>query len=127
MTTTLDPTETTRPTAATPSGPSSAPPSSTASVAAARERSAQIEARLATDPSGFRVLTGDRPTGPLHLGHYLGTLRERVRLQDAGVETFVVVADYQRRGRGRRTHTWSSPAGKDLLFSMILRQPIPVL
>jgi tryptophanyl-tRNA synthetase len=46
-------------------------------------------------PQRYRVLTGDRPTGPLHLGHYLGTLRERVRLQDAGVETFVVVADYQ--------------------------------
>ena len=95
MTTTLDPTETTRPTAATPSGPSSAPPSSTASVAAARERSAQIEARLATDPSGFRVLTGDRPTGALHLGHYLGTLANRVRLQDDGVEVVLVVADYQ--------------------------------
>jgi tryptophanyl-tRNA synthetase len=47
------------------------------------------------NPARYRVLTGDRPTGPLHLGHYLGTLRERVRLQDAGVETFVVVADYQ--------------------------------
>jgi tryptophanyl-tRNA synthetase len=46
-------------------------------------------------PERYRVLTGDRPTGALHLGHYLGTLRERVRLQDAGVETFVVVADYQ--------------------------------
>ncbi|MGN6612285.1 MAG: tryptophan--tRNA ligase [Angustibacter sp.] len=46
-------------------------------------------------PHRYRVLTGDRPTGSLHLGHYLGTLRERVRLQDAGVETFVVIADYQ--------------------------------
>ncbi|MBN0042091.1 tryptophan--tRNA ligase [Cellulosimicrobium cellulans] len=100
MTTTLDPTGTIRPTAAVPaSGSSSAPsttlPSSTASVAAARERSAQIEARLATDPSGFRVLTGDRPTGALHLGHYLGTLANRVRLQDDGVEVVLVVADYQ--------------------------------
>ena len=43
----------------------------------------------------YRILTGDRPTGPLHLGHYFGTLRERVRLQDAGVQTFVLVADYQ--------------------------------
>jgi tryptophanyl-tRNA synthetase len=41
------------------------------------------------------VLTGDRPTGPLHLGHYFGTLANRVRLQRAGVEVFVVVADYQ--------------------------------
>ncbi|MCI0451318.1 MAG: biotin--[acetyl-CoA-carboxylase] ligase [Candidatus Latescibacteria bacterium] len=36
-------------------------------------------------------------------------------------EGTVVVADYQRRGRGRRAHAWSSPAGKDLLFSLILR------
>ncbi|UKJ63837.1 tryptophan--tRNA ligase [Cellulosimicrobium cellulans] len=96
MTATLAPTETTHPSATAPSaGSSSVPPSSTASVAAARERSAQIEARLATDPSGFRVLTGDRPTGALHLGHYLGTLANRVRLQDDGVEVVLVVADYQ--------------------------------
>ncbi|MFD0691474.1 tryptophan--tRNA ligase [Actinomadura fibrosa] len=40
-------------------------------------------------------MTGDRPTGPLHLGHYFGTLANRVRLQRAGVEVFVLVADYQ--------------------------------
>ncbi len=42
-----------------------------------------------------RVLTGDRPTGPLHLGHYFGTLANRVRLQREGHELFLVVADYQ--------------------------------
>lgn len=42
-----------------------------------------------------RVLTGDRPTGALHLGHYFGTLANRVRLQDEGHELFVVIADYQ--------------------------------
>jgi tryptophanyl-tRNA synthetase len=42
-----------------------------------------------------RILTGDRPTGALHLGHYFGTLRNRVRLQDLGAEVFVLVADYQ--------------------------------
>ncbi|NUU25403.1 MAG: tryptophan--tRNA ligase [Streptomycetaceae bacterium] len=47
------------------------------------------------DPSAHRVLTGDRPTGRLHLGHYFGTLHNRVRLQDLGVETFLVIADYQ--------------------------------
>ncbi len=42
------------------------------------------------------MLTGDRPTGPLHLGHYFGSLRERVRLQDdPQVETFVLMADAQ--------------------------------
>lgn len=41
------------------------------------------------------VLTGDRPTGALHLGHYAGSIRERVRLQDTGAECFVMVADAQ--------------------------------
>lgn len=40
-----------------------------------------------------RILTGDRPTGPLHLGHYVGTLANRVRLQDE-YEVFLLVADY---------------------------------
>ena len=42
-----------------------------------------------------RVLTGDRPTGQLHLGHLFGTLRNRVRLQDEGFDMFVLIADYQ--------------------------------
>jgi tryptophanyl-tRNA synthetase len=40
-----------------------------------------------------RMLTGDRPTGPLHLGHFVGTLANRVRFQDE-YEPFVLVADY---------------------------------
>jgi tryptophanyl-tRNA synthetase len=40
-----------------------------------------------------RILTGDRPTGPLHLGHYVGTLANRVKLQDV-YEVFLLVADY---------------------------------
>ncbi len=40
-----------------------------------------------------RILTGDRPTGKLHLGHYVGTLQNRVRLQDE-YECFFIVADY---------------------------------
>src|SRR5437879_2698160 len=39
-----------------------------------------------------RLLTGDRPTGPLHLGHYVGTLENRVRLQDE-YECFFIIAD----------------------------------
>ncbi|XRQ11020.1 tryptophan--tRNA ligase [Actinomadura welshii] len=54
-----------------------------------------LEDRIAAAPGSFRILTGDRPTGPLHLGHYFGTLANRVRLQRAGVELFVLVADYQ--------------------------------
>jgi tryptophanyl-tRNA synthetase len=41
------------------------------------------------------ILTGDRPTGPLHLGHYFGTLANRVRLQREGADLFVLIADYQ--------------------------------
>ena len=40
-----------------------------------------------------RILTGDRPTGRLHLGHYVGTLANRVKLQDE-YETFLLIADY---------------------------------
>ena len=39
-----------------------------------------------------RILTGDRPTGKLHIGHYVGSLRSRVRLQDE-YECFFIIAD----------------------------------
>jgi len=41
-----------------------------------------------------RILTGDRPTGLLHLGHYVGTLKNRLRLQDE-YECFFIIADLQ--------------------------------
>ncbi len=41
-----------------------------------------------------RILTGDRPTGPLHLGHYVGSLENRVRLQHE-YDTFIIIADVQ--------------------------------
>lgn len=41
-----------------------------------------------------RILTGDRPTGPLHLGHYVGSLENRVALQDQ-YDCFFIIADYQ--------------------------------
>ncbi len=41
-----------------------------------------------------RILTGDRPTGKLHLGHYVGSLKNRVKLQHE-YETFIMVADVQ--------------------------------
>ncbi len=40
------------------------------------------------------ILTGDRPTGPLHLGHYVGSLKARVELQDQH-QQFVMIADAQ--------------------------------
>jgi tryptophanyl-tRNA synthetase len=80
-------TEGTAPTAAAPAGG--------LATSAAQVRSAELEKLIHEDPGRFRVLTGDRPTGRLHLGHYFGTLHNRVRLQDLGVETLVLVADYQ--------------------------------
>ncbi|MFJ6012332.1 tryptophan--tRNA ligase [Streptomyces sp. NPDC092952] len=68
---------------------------STATVPSEQQRTAELEERIRQAPGEFRVMTGDRPTGPLHLGHYFGTLHNRVRLQDAGVDVFVIVADYQ--------------------------------
>ena len=65
------------------------------SFTATAQRSTQVADAVARHPERFRVLTGERPTGALHLGHYFGTIRERVRLQEAGVETFLVLADYQ--------------------------------
>lgn len=43
------------------------------------------------------ILTGDRPTGKLHLGHYVGSLRQRVALQNSGVydDIFIMIADAQ--------------------------------
>ena len=40
------------------------------------------------------ILTGDRPTGPLHLGHYVGSLAARVRLQDEA-DQYILIADLQ--------------------------------
>jgi tryptophanyl-tRNA synthetase len=67
----------------------------TASQLAALERSRALEQQISHGPASFRILTGDRPTGPLHVGHYFGTLTNRVRLQDLGAEVLVLVADYQ--------------------------------
>ena len=47
---------------------------------------------MSTNESRPRMLTGDRPTGPLHLGHLVGSLRNRVRLQHA-YESFFIIAD----------------------------------
>jgi len=50
-----------------------------------------------------RILTGDRPTGKLHLGHYVGSLRNRVRLQHE-YDTFLIIADVQ-----ALTTNWENP------------------
>ena len=55
-----------------------------------------------------RLLTGDRPTGPLHLGHYLGSLRNRVKYQESH-ECFFVIADL---------HTLTTRPGKEQIARM---------
>jgi tryptophanyl-tRNA synthetase len=67
----------------------------TPSQLASQRRSDGLETAIAQDPRAFRILSGDRPTGALHVGHYFGSLANRVRLQDAGVELLVLIADYQ--------------------------------
>ena len=46
---------------------------------------------------GKIMLTGDRPTGRLHVGHYVGSLKRRVELQNAGEydDIFIIIADAQ--------------------------------
>lgn len=61
----------------------------------ALEKSKKIEKEIHENPLKHKVLTGDRPTGRLHLGHYFGTLQNRVRLANLGVPTYIVIADYQ--------------------------------
>src|SRR5699024_8600125 len=42
------------------------------------------------------ILTGDRPTGKLHIGHYIGSLRQRVAMQETGdYDPYIMIADQQ--------------------------------
>ena len=66
-----------------------------ASYEEAKRRSDKTFQKLHEDPGKFTMLTGDRPTGRLHLGHYFGTVLERVKMQDLGVHTNIIIADYQ--------------------------------
>ena len=61
----------------------------------ALKKSEAIRADLDVNPQNYTMLTGDRPTGRLHLGHYFGTLKGRVELQNKGCRTNVLIADYQ--------------------------------
>lgn len=65
------------------------------SFEAAKRKSDAIRADFDVNPSKYCMLTGDRPTGRLHLGHYFGTLKGRVDLQNRGIHTNIVIADYQ--------------------------------
>lgn len=61
---------------------------------------------LAKDAKKKIILTGDRPTGRLHLGHYVGSLKSRVELQNSGVydEIYILIADDQ-----ALTDNWDNP------------------
>ncbi len=65
-----------------------------ASFLAAKKRSETL-AKLEENPGKFTMLTGDRPTGRLHLGHYFGSIRERVAIRNRGVNSNIIIADYQ--------------------------------
>ena len=62
---------------------------------AALNSSRALEENILKQPKKYRVLTGDRPTGRLHIGHYFGSLKNRVRLSKLGVPTMILIADYQ--------------------------------
>jgi tryptophanyl-tRNA synthetase len=65
------------------------------SYEATKERSLRLEADILQRPENYRVLTGDRPTGRLHIGHLFGSIQNRVRLHRLGVQSYIVIADYQ--------------------------------
>ena len=60
-----------------------------------KEISDKTRADVEEHPEKYTILTGDRPTGRLHMGHYFGTIIERVNLQNLGVNTNILIADYQ--------------------------------
>jgi len=62
---------------------------------ASLERSRELEKDIQKQPEKYRMLSGDRPTGRLHIGHLFGSLQNRVRLHKMGIPTFIVIADYQ--------------------------------
>ena len=62
---------------------------------ASKKRSDDIRADLPVHPEKYTMLTGDRPTGRLHLGHYFGSIMHRVEYQNMGIRSYVLIADYQ--------------------------------
>ncbi|MBI2086264.1 tryptophan--tRNA ligase [Candidatus Daviesbacteria bacterium] len=62
-----------------------------------------------------RILTGDRPTGKLHLGHYVGSLKNRVKLQDE-YECFFIIADLHTL----TTKPENTGALKENIYQMVL-------
>jgi BirA family biotin operon repressor/biotin-[acetyl-CoA-carboxylase] ligase len=73
-------------------------------------------------------LPGGRFTGPVRAYDSVSSTQTVARAWAAAgaPEGAVVLADHQRAGRGRRGRAWSAPPGAALLFSVVLRPPIPV-
>lgn len=69
--------------------------SESSSLSESLRRSEDLQKMVESEPDKFLVLTGDRPTGKLHIGHYFGSLQNRVVLQNLGLSINVVIADYQ--------------------------------
>ena len=65
------------------------------SFAKSLQRSNEIKADLAVNPQKYRMLTGDRPTGRLHMGHLFGSIQNRVAYQNMGINCMILIADYQ--------------------------------
>ena len=99
--------------------------------AAAVAESQALEQRL-QDPQqrkNYRMLTGDRPSGLLHIGHYFGSLQKRVAMQALGLETFIVIADYQvltDRERGERIEHFTRQLCLDYLAVGLEPERYPV-
>jgi BirA family biotin operon repressor/biotin-[acetyl-CoA-carboxylase] ligase len=89
-------------------------------------------AEPAPDPALTRsfgcCLAGGRLAGPLRAYRTVASTQALAReWADAGVpEGAVVLADYQAAGRGQRGRSWTAPPGGALLFSVVLRPPVPV-
>ena len=62
---------------------------------ASKKISDKIRADLPLHPDEYTMLTGDRPTGRLHMGHYFGSIQHRVEYQNLGIRCYVLIADYQ--------------------------------
>ena len=60
---------------------------------ASKKRSDDIRADLPLHPEKYTMLTGDRPTGRLHLGHYFGSIQHRVEYQNLGIQCYTLIAD----------------------------------
>ena len=78
-----------------------------------------------------RILTGDRPTGKLHIGHYFGSLKKRLEMQESGkYDPYILIADVQaltdnfnnpekyKRSSNGLLISWNRPKKNNNLYSI---------